>query len=384
MVGFIGFLFMIFCVLGTASGYVAHRIFKGLSLFFPCVKLWHVLTVLLVTVLFTVLGFFSSRLPLYDGIKHVLGIISSYCMGIFVVLLAVTLAADILLLLPRIFKAPFISHRCFNAVFTVCVLALSGIICTYGFIHAQGTEHVSYTVHIEEKTDVSDMKIVMISDMHLGSTGSEARLPEVVAEINALSPDIVCIAGDFFDTDYASIRNPDRAIEILKELKASYGVYACLGNHDAGNTLGDMELFLQKAGVRLLKEEYTVIDDRLVLAGRLDSSPIGGYSAQKRRVLSDFLNIDTSKMPVIVLDHNPANIGEYGKETDLVLCGHTHRGQIFPASLITDAIYEVDYGYYRKNSESPHVIVTSGVGSWGMPMRIGTNCEIVTIQLLNN
>ena len=384
MGGFIGVLLMLFCILGGASGYVAYRAFRGISSFLPCVRFLPVLTVFLVMALVMVLGFGRSMLSFSSSIKHILGVISAYYMGIFLVLLAITAAVDILTVLPKILKAPFTSRHFFDGICTVCVFALTGIICAYGFIHAHGVEHISYNVSIEGKTDVSDMNIVMISDLHLGAVGSESRLPAIVDEINALNPDIVCIAGDFFDTDYTAIQDPDRAIEILKGLKASYGVYACFGNHDAGDTVGDMESFLQKAGVRLLKEEYAVIDDRLVLAGRLDPSPIGGYGTQKRGALSDFLNIDNEKMPVIVLDHNPAKISEYGKEADLIMCGHTHKGQIFPASLITDAIYDVDYGYYRKNSESPHVIVTSGVGFWGMPMRIGTNCEIVTIQLLNN
>ena len=66
---------------------------------------------------------------------------------------------------------------------------------------------------------------------------------------------------------------------------------------------------------------------------------------------------------------------------DLLLCGHTHRGQIFPGSLITDRMYTVDYGYYRADDASPQVIVSSGVGTWGMPMRVGTDCEIVKINL---
>jgi len=64
-----------------------------------------------------------------------------------------------------------------------------------------------------------------------------------------------------------------------------------------------------------------------------------------------------------------------------MLAGHTHRGQIFPGNLITNAVFEVDYGYYQKDADSPNVIVTSGVGTWGMPMRVGSNNEIVSIIL---
>jgi len=86
-------------------------------------------------------------------------------------------------------------------------------------------------------------------------------------------------------------------------------------------------------------------------------------------------------MPLVVIDHTPSNIEQYGSEIDLVLAGHTHRGQIFPFNLMTKAIFTVDYGHYQKDTDSPHFIVTSGVGTWGMPMRVGTNNEIVSILL---
>lgn len=81
------------------------------------------------------------------------------------------------------------------------------------------------------------------------------------------------------------------------------------------------------------------------------------------------------------MDHTPLSIEQYDERVDLVLSGHTHRGQIFLGSLITNAIFTVDYGYYQKDNLSLHVIVTSGVGTWGMPMRVGSNCEVVEIEL---
>jgi hypothetical protein len=81
------------------------------------------------------------------------------------------------------------------------------------------------------------------------------------------------------------------------------------------------------------------------------------------------------------MEHNPSHIDEYGSEADLILAGHSHRGQMFPGSLVTRAMFTVDYGYYQADANSPHVIVTSGVSTWGPPMRVGTNNEIVSITL---
>ncbi|MFQ9651088.1 MAG: hypothetical protein ACLRZZ_13470 [Enterocloster sp.] len=134
------------------------------------------------------------------------------------------------------------------------------------------------------------------------------------------------------------------------------------GNHDAGPSYDRMMEFLSEAGVRVLQDEAVVIDSRFVLAGRKDSFPIGGQG-ERRGSLE--LPERTEDLPVIVMDHQPGNIRDYGKETDLILCGHTHKGQMFPFNLITDAVFDVDYGYYRASVDSPQVIVTSGAGTWG-------------------
>ena len=83
----------------------------------------------------------------------------------------------------------------------------------------------------------------------------------------------------------------------------------------------------------------------------------------------------------MVLDHQPANVTEYGSEVDLILSGHTHKGQIFPINFITDALFPEDYGYYRADPQSPQQIISSGVGTWGPPMRVGSDCEIVSITV---
>jgi len=379
-------VFVMLILISTLAGigfYLSYRLHRGLVLFFPWLPFWLVLMFVAVLVILLVLGFGRSMLPFSDDIKHILGIINAFCMGIFLYLLLYTIVADLLFLMPRVLHLSFTAHRCFQGVITLCVLLLTGVTCLYGFINARQIDHISYDICLQDKVDISDMRVVMISDLHLGSIGSEDRLKKIVKEINALEPDVVCVAGDFFDTDFTSIRNPDAAIQTLREIETAFGTYVCLGNHDGGKTYDQMAAFLEQANIKLLNDAYTVIDNRLVLIGRLDASPIGGYGDQKRKPLSEFFIRKNPSLPVVVLDHNPANIGSYGAEADLVLCGHTHKGQVFPGSLITNAMYDVDYGYYRKDAQSPHVIVSSGIGSWGMPIRVGTNSEIVSIRFCN-
>ena len=377
-------IFIMLSLLGGTSYYLAQRMYQGLAAFFPGLRFWPILIIICTLTLILVLGFGRAFMPFSKEFKHILGLLSGYCMGIMLYLLLFTVVADLLLLVPKLMKLPFTTHHLFKGVVTLGVLLLTLGTCVYGFANARQISHVSYEIQLQDKKDISDLNVMLISDLHLGAVGSESRLETIVAEINGKKPDIVCIAGDFFDTDFASIQDPKAAIQTLRGIQATFGVYASLGNHDGGQTLTQMMDFLEQANIHLLNDAYTVIDERLVLVGRLDGSAIGGYGDMERKPLSDFFIREDPSLPVIVLDHNPANIHEYSTEADLILCGHTHKGQIFPANIVTDLMYTVDYGYYQENAQSPHVIVTSGVGAWGMPMRVGTNCEIVTIHFTSN
>ena len=380
MLGFLIAVLVLLIIFGGASYYIAYRVYQGIASFAPIVRFWPVLAVFLFLMVVMVLGFGQTMLPLPEAGKHVVSLIGFCYMGIFVYLLLFTVAADLVTAISRLMKLSFAAAPHFKGILTISVLVLTTVISLYGFWNARQIDQVSYEVPIAGKTDISDVNIVLISDLHLGALGSEERLEEIVDRINALEPDLICIAGDFFDTDFTSIRNPEKAMKTLKKLHSTYGTYACLGNHDAGDTAAQMTEFLEQSNIRLLAEEYTVIDKRLVLVGRLDGAPIGDYAGQSRKPLSQWLTDVDASLPVIVLDHNPGNIEEYTREADLILCGHTHKGQLFPGSLITGAMYTVDYGYYQKDTQSPQVIVTSGIGYWGMPMRVGTDCEIVTIR----
>lgn len=373
-------LVVILLVLGGANWYIAYRLYKGVNSFFANVRFLPFLIVFLVFALLIPLGFGRLIFPFTDKLKNFFGILFAYYLGIFIYLLLYTTVADFLLLIPRVMKLSFTQFKFFNGIVSSAVILLTLVTCIYGFINAKQIKHISYEICLENKTDISDINLVLLSDLHLGAVGSEERLEEIVSEINSLKPDIVCIAGDFFDTDFNAIRDPKRAKEALKKINSVFGVYACPGNHDSGNTAGKMIEFLKESNIKLLADEYTIIDERVILAGRLDGSPIGGFDSMKRKEFFEVYESGEESLPVIVMDHNPGNIGEYTTDADLILCGHTHKGQLFPVNFITNLMFDCDYGYYRKNSQSPHVIVTSGIGYWGMPMRVGTNCEIVSIR----
>jgi predicted MPP superfamily phosphohydrolase len=322
-------------------------------------------------------------LPLPASIKNFIGWISSHWIGIFFYLLMFFVFVDLVLLLLSVIKIiprPIPKRICLGG--DVLVIITTIIIVGYGIYHTNYLDVVSYDIQTKENSLQEDMNIVLVSDLHLGAVNSEKNLSKIVQGINDLKPDLVCIAGDIFNNDYHAIQDPARAKALFQSITARYGVYASLGNHDGGGTFEEMIGFLEQSKITLLKDEHVVIDDRLILMGRLDSSPIGDTGDWQRKEAADVMNFASeTNLPIVVMDHNPGNINQYNENVLLVLSGHTHKGQIFPINFTNKVLFDVTYGYYKKNESSPHVIVTSGASTWGMPMRIGTNNEIVTITL---
>jgi predicted MPP superfamily phosphohydrolase len=376
-------LIAVLSVFGALNYYISRRLYQSIIFVFPDISIKAYVGICILVVLAITLGFARSLLPFPVAVKSILGRISAYSMGIFAYLLLLFITADLLVLIGNVLNVfPRLTPQSISFFKGLIVVLLTTGLFAYGIYNGNQINHVSYDVQMVEKALANDMKIVLISDLHLGALGSEKRLPRIVQGINDQKPDIVCIAGDIFDNDYNALRNPDKVIELLKNIKATYGVYACLGNHDAGKTFNDMLNFLEQSNIKLLNDDYAVIEDRLVLIGRVDPSPIGGFGNLKREEAMDRLiaSVDTN-MPIVVMDHAPSNLEQYGSEIDLVVSGHTHRGQFFPFNLITRKMFILDYGHYRKDADSPHLIVTSGVNTWGPSLRIGTSNEIVSISL---
>ncbi len=358
---------IILVLLGATDYYIAWRLHCGVL---AKVKTSIVFEIFIIFTLMTIWSVGKAGVQFMDTV-------SAYWMGAFVYLMLFFFLAEIIALVAKLFK---VDKKRYWFIASIAVIAATILTVGYGIYNARQIDNIYYEIQVD-KADISDMNIVMISDVHLGAEGSESRTAEIVSRINDLKPDVVCIAGDFFDTDFNGIKDPEKALAEIQKISSTFGVYMCLGNHDAGDTLDKMIDFAKRAGITLLNDEYVVIDNRLVLAGRLDGTPIGGYGNMKRKELSEFLKDYDKSLPVVVMDHNPINIDTYTNEVDLILSGHTHKGQIFPFSIATDLMYTVDHGYYRKDEDSPNVIVTSGVGYWGLPMRVGTDSEIISIKV---
>lgn len=331
-------------------------------------------------VICTVLGLFViSRIP-DNRLPGWIFFIGHYALGLILYLMMIVNAADLLLFLGAALRI-IPPYRTMVPAIGIMVLALSLAVTVYGAVHGASVQKKHYEIQIgpapgNTSAGKDTLKTVLISDLHLGYVIGPSHLEQVVDAVNAADPDLICISGDIFDGDTSSLSDPEALQRLFRQMHATYGVYACLGNHDAGTNYDRMLDFMEKAGITVLQDEAVIIDSRFVLAGRRDSSPIGGQGGRRKEVKWP---AGSESLPVIVMDHQPANIREYERESALILCGHTHQGQMFPFNLVTRAAFDVDYGYYRASAHSPQVIVTSGAGTWGPPLRVGTDSEVVDI-----
>jgi len=217
------------------------------------------------------------------------------------------------------------------------------------------------------------LTIAVASDVHLGNIIRKDRLKKYVELLNQQEADIILFAGDLIDHSMRPVEER-KMDEELRKLKARYGVYAVFGNHEYYGNVAKATEFYARSGITLLRDSAVVIGDRIILAGRDD------ISQHLRKPLDVILSGVTANLPRILLDHNPVRMDDALRNNiDLQLSGHTHNGQIFPLNLIIKGMYPLPYGYLK--SGRTNYYVSSGLGLWAAPVRIGTQSEIVRIKL---
>ncbi len=326
------------------------------------------------------------------SVRKMFLLLGNYWLGIFLYSLLIMGTADIL----SFFHYVIVKRRWKNKALAGGICAVLVILISiWGIFQAQVIHVTPYEFTIEKKAGKMDsLHIILASDLHLGYNIGYSHMKKMVEKINEQNGDIVVIAGDIFDNDYGAVFNPESLAEILRGIRSKYGVYACYGNHDveekilAGFTFHDgqkkessseMDCFLEKAGIRLLKDEAVLINKSFYLYGRPDAQRPGRGISMRKTAEELTKGLDLTK-PVLVLEHEPGDFQALSDAgADAVLCGHTHDGQMFPGNLITGFLWENSYGYLRK--DSLHTIVTSGVGLFGPNMRVGTIAEICSIRI---
>lgn len=252
---------------------------------------------------------------------------------------------------------------------TLAVTAFMFIIFLYGNIHYHQKVRQPLTL-TTGKTLCREMKVVMLSDLHLGYHNRRSEFAKWVDKINEEKADLILVAGDIIDKNIQPLEEQGMHQEFLR-LNAP--VVACLGNHEYYGGESNALLFYKKADITLLRDSVTTVGD-LCIIGRDDRSN------PKRKTLSELMKgVDSTKY-LVALDHQPIQLEEAEQNgIDFQLSGHTHHGQVWPISWITESIYECAFGEWQRGSTRYYV--TSGIGIWGGKFRIGTRSEYVVAEI---
>lgn len=289
--------------------------------------------------------------------------------------------ADIVKLLFNLFKIDGKARNLLRKLnlhgFTALILAVILTVCAA--VNCKVFRVTDYNIQINKEIGGNgEINIVMISDTHLGTSLQEKDIDRIVNKINDLNADLVCLCGDIID-ESTEPELEDYAVSAFSRLKAKYGIFYINGNHERAD---DRERFgnkLKNIGINVLYDDYLLVDNRFYIVGRNNGSFMSG---DIDRISMDELTKDIDKaLPVILLDHDPNSSEENSQAgTDLQLSGHTHDGQLYPFNYI--AALSNDYGYGHYNIGSYNIIVSSGIGTWGFPVRLGSKSEIVQVKLM--
>jgi hypothetical protein len=256
-----------------------------------------------------------------------------------------------------------------------CGLALA--VCIYGYFSALNIRTERMQLVTEKLPAGMDrLKIVQLSDVHLGLIIRSGRLRGIMDIVKAEKPDIFISTGDLVD---AQINHMTGMAELLSGVKAPYGNYAVTGNHEYYAGLDQALDFTRSAGFKLLRGE-AVPDGPIAIAGVNDPTEIQLHLGRPVSEQSLLEGLPKNKFRLL-LKHRPAVEQKSLGLFDLQLSGHTHRGQIYPFRYIAEMAYPMNAGRFDLASGSV-LRVSRGTGTWGPPIRFLSPPEVTVIELV--
>ena len=242
----------------------------------------------------------------------------------------------------------------------------------WGMINASWTRVSRVRVHLPNLPEAwRGRKAAMIRDLHLGHVRGAEFARNLVAMIRQLRPEIVFLAGDLYDGAFADL---DELAGPLRSLNAPLGNFFVAGNHEEMRNPNGHLRAAANAGLRLLNNEKVIIDGlQIVGVNHRDAA----HPERLGKILQD-ASLDREK-PSVLIVHAPDQLAVAEQAgISLQLSGHTHRGQFFPWTWFTGLIYK-QFVYGLQRFGDMLVYTSSGVGTWGPPLRIGSHPEIVLI-----
>ncbi len=303
--------------------------------------------------------------------------IGSLYVGSIVYFLMASFLADGLWFATLLFGTP-LSPSFIQIYFYLTILAVSGLL-VYGYWNARQIRftHLDLTLSGNHPLPMNPLRLVVFSDIHLGTIIRHRDLVRIVEQVNRFNPHLILIPGDILDENLPPKRWAS-TLAPLSALKAPLGVYATTGNHEYFIRNHNPVRAVQQTGITVLEDAVVTPLPGLVLVGRRD--PTGKYYNEPRKPLGEILQDVSKDSIIVVMDHQPVHLEEaVAAGVTLQVSGHTHAGQFWPFTWINNRVWEISYGYRQKGNT--HFYVTSGVGAWGPPIRIGTQAEIVIMDI---
>lgn len=259
------------------------------------------------------------------------------------------------------------------------VLLLVFVTVTYGFINANNIKLKTIQLSIPKKNSaLTSLNIFYFSDSHFTPVNNGRIAKKIIDLAEQVKPDIILIGGDVIDDKSNQLKRIG-IDEELRQLKAKFGVYTINGNHEYIVNVNNADNFLNENNVQVLRDSMVTIDNSVQIIGREDGS-IANFAHGKRKSVAELVSSARKDLPIILLDHQPFHLADAAAQNvDLQLSGHTHHGQMWPFNFVTKMIYEVSWGY--KKIANTHFYVSSGVGTWGPPVKVGNDAEVINFKI---
>ncbi|MBF0343610.1 MAG: metallophosphoesterase [Nitrospirae bacterium] len=289
-------------------------------------------------------------------------------MGFILIFVSTLLFTDLYRLGVNVF-VPAASEQV-RRVFLPLTAAL--IISTYSYFEALNVtaEHLVIK-HPKIPKEAGVIKIAQVSDVHLGLIVRQDRLKRIFDIVSRERPDVLVSTGDLVDSQ---TDNLDVLAANIGSIPTRYGKFACLGNHEYYAGISQSLKITQEAGFTILRGQVVTVGGFLNIAGVSDF-PVGDKSTER-----ELLTSLSRQNYTVLLKHRPIvdkdSIGRF----ELQLSGHTHKGQIFPFSILTWLYYPIHAGLLNLK-DNTYLYVSKGSGTWGPPMRFLSQPEVTIIEL---
>jgi uncharacterized protein len=243
----------------------------------------------------------------------------------------------------------------------------------YGMVNAAITRVKKISVKLPNLPDSWRGRVAaLVSDTHLGHVRSYGFLRRIIGMLRSLQPDVVFIGGDLYDGTEADL---DRLAKVWAEFSPPWGTYFVAGNHDGFSGHERHVAAVSNSGVRVLNNEKVTVDGLQIVGVHYHDA----VNAQQYRSILRRAELDRDRASIL-LTHAPGGLPIAEEEgISLQLSGHTHGGQIFPFTWIVSRVWG-QFAYGLKRLGNLLVYTSSGTGTWGPPMRVGTTPEIVLIE----